>query len=92
MPADSAYGREVLGEDHVWGLAEQLLAATHDRLAEGNWQRGGCKGKRPQLIPRPGTRTDVKHYGGSTPYTQEQVLELLARAAGRPLPTPGGQR
>lgn len=84
LPADSPYGRAVLGEDHIWGLTEQLLAAVHDRLAAANWQRAGGKGPRPKPIPRPGTRPEIKKYGGGSPFTQGQVLDLLAKAAGRP--------
>lgn len=54
-PAVSALTRSIDGEDSLWGLPEQLLAAIADLLAGANWQRGG-KGKRPEPIMRPGTR------------------------------------
>lgn len=60
LPTDSALARRIGGEDAEWTLERQLLAAIHDRLAEGNWQRGnaGSKtpGRRPKPIDRPGVR------------------------------------
>lgn len=88
LPADSPYGRAVLGDDHIWTLDAQLLAAIHDRLAAANWQRAGGKGQRPKPIPRPGTRPEVKKYGGGTPFTQAQVLDLLARVGPQRRPAP----
>lgn len=59
---DSALSRVIDGEDAMWGLSEQLMAAVVDRLGQMLWQNGGGKGRRPEPIQRPGTRakkTDV---------------------------------
>ncbi|MBB5934575.1 hypothetical protein FHS42_001622 [Streptomyces zagrosensis] len=80
LPADSALGRAIAGPDSVWTLETQLLAAVHDRLSEGNWQRGNAGSKspsrRPQPIPRPGVRTD--RIGGTRRDVRE-VATYLAR-------------
>lgn len=55
LPRTSALVRELDGDDHIWGLTEQLLAAAVDELRGANWQRGPAKKKdRPKPIPRPG--------------------------------------
>lgn len=43
--------------DPAWGLQEQLLAGIFDVLRIGNWQRGGGKGQKPRLMPRPGVES-----------------------------------
>lgn len=54
-PRSSALSRALVGEDHAWGLTEQLLAEATDALRIANWQRGARKGdKPPKPIPRPG--------------------------------------
>lgn len=55
-PLDSALSRSMYGEDALWGLPEQLLAMVADRLGQLLWQNGGGKGRKPELIPRPGNR------------------------------------
>jgi hypothetical protein len=67
-------------------LEAHLLAGAADRLAAGNWQRGGGKGKRPPLIPRPGVGQGKRRYGNkgeSSGKTPDEVKAMLARAAGR---------
>ncbi len=70
LPRTSAYARDTLGDDVMWGLGEQLLAIVADRLDVANWQRGNEGRKspspRPKLIPRPGVR-DSKSKIGSDP-------------------------
>ena len=64
-PRDSAVHRSVIGEDHVWGLSEQLLAALFDVLAVANWQRGGdANAKKPEPLRRPGVTKQAA--GGET--------------------------
>jgi hypothetical protein len=55
-PPGSALARAIDGEDALWGLSEQLLAVVADRLGLALWQNGGGKGRKPDPIPRPGTR------------------------------------
>ena len=63
LPRSSALVRVIEGDDHPWGLAEQLLAAAVDALSAANWQRGEGKRKdKPKPIPRPGVGGD-KTYG-----------------------------
>lgn len=61
LPRTSAYKRELLGEDALWGLSEHLLASVLDALNLGNWQRGNqgkdVPGPRPVPVPRPGARS-----------------------------------
>jgi hypothetical protein len=80
LPAESALGREMAGEDSGWTLETQLLAALHDRLAEANWQRGNAGAKspsrRPLPIPRPGMRSDRI---GRTTRSPQEVAAYLVR-------------
>ena len=80
LPEESALGRAIAGEDSVWTLETQLLAALHDRLSEGNWQRGNAGSKtpsrRPKPIPRPGVRPERI---GRTTRSPEEVAAYLAR-------------
>lgn len=80
LPAESALHRSMGGEDAVWTLQTQLLAAVHDRLSEANWQRGNAGSKtpsrRPSPIPRPGFRADRI---GRTDRSPEHVAAYLAR-------------
>lgn len=65
LPRESATVRALTGEQALWGDAEHLLAYIADSLAAANWQRGGGKGPRPRLCPRPGVRSEdePKVYG-----------------------------
>ncbi|GHA49911.1 hypothetical protein GCM10010329_85110 [Streptomyces spiroverticillatus] len=80
LPADSALARSMGGEDAIWTLETQLLAGIHDRLAEGNWQRGNAGAKspsrRPSPIPRPGV--GAGRIGG----TERDPQEVAAYLAG----------
>jgi hypothetical protein len=80
LPPESALKTELGGEDSVWTLETQLLAAIYDAVAAGNWQRGGGKGKRPKPIPRPGIegRERKETFGASGSYTPAQVDAILA--------------
>jgi hypothetical protein len=71
----------------VWTVETHLLAGIHDRLAQANWQRGGGKGPRPKSIPRPGTRNERKYGKVPAGRTPADVKAMLARAAGRPVPS-----
>jgi hypothetical protein len=71
----------------VWTVETHLLAGIHDRLAQANWQRGGGKGPRPKPIPRPGTRNERKYGKVPAGRTPADVKAMLARAAGRPVPS-----
>lgn len=64
LPRGSALVRVIEGDDHPWGLAEQLLAAAVDALNAANWQRGeGKQRDKPAPIPRPGVAPDKTTYG-----------------------------
>lgn len=80
---DSRYARAILGEDALWTLSNHLLATVADRIAGGNWQRGGGKGGRPKPIRRPGTGGGRTTYGGKHGRTNEEVTAALNAAAGR---------
>jgi hypothetical protein len=77
-PRDSAVHRSIVGEDHAWGLNEQLLAALFDVLAVANWQRGGDGGaKKPEPLMRPGVkknRGDVVAQGKAVPMDEMNAL------------------
>lgn len=38
----------------AWGDAEYIAAASADTLARMRYELGGCKGRPPRTIPRPG--------------------------------------
>lgn len=40
-------------------MTDHLLAIVADRLGLALWQNGGGKGRKPDAIPRPGTRPKV---------------------------------
>lgn len=62
LPRGSALVRVIEGDDHPWGLPEQLLAAAVDALHAANWQRGeGKERDKPKPIPRPGVEADKKY-------------------------------
>lgn len=88
LPAESALGRALGGEDSVWTLETQLLAALHDRLAEANWQRANegarSPSRRPTPIPRPGVRPDRI---GGTERDPREVAAYLAKLQ----PATGGE-
>jgi hypothetical protein len=73
----------LVGDDHVWGLAEQLLASAVDALQTGNWQRASSgrktKPKRPKPIPRPGVAGPRKVDGDTTALPLSQARDLFAR-------------
>ncbi|GAA2781443.1 hypothetical protein GCM10019017_27970 [Streptomyces showdoensis] len=87
LPAESALGRALAGEDAGWTLETQLLAALHDRLAEANWQRSNAGAKspsrRPTPLARPGVRPDRI---GGTERDPREVAAYLVRWQ----PKPGG--
>ncbi|SPT53802.1 Uncharacterised protein [Actinomyces bovis] len=66
-PRTSAYAREVHGEDALWGLSEQLLAAVLDALNIANWQRSNTgrqiPSPRPEPVSRPGARSSDTSLG-----------------------------
>lgn len=86
-PLDSALSRSIDGEESLWGLAEQLLAAIADRIEAGNWQRGGGKGSRPKPIMRPGVgpkKTNVS----SRSFDSMTIEEFESRNAARSIKQP----
>lgn len=72
LPRESATARVIHGPAMTWGDTEYLLAHALDLLAAGNWQRGGGKGPRPRLCPRPGVEDrEVTRYGrGGMPISE----------------------
>lgn len=75
----SALHREVVGDDYVWGLPEQLIAAVVDAVQVGNWQRAAQGSKRkppkPKPIQRPGTRTATRKVAAQAlPLSQAQRI------------------
>lgn len=79
----SALYRELVGDDHVWGLNEQLLASVVDVLNRANWQRAQGKGPRPKPIPRPGVRPLARKVGGTTLVPLAEAQRIFARHNGR---------
>lgn len=80
LPRESALAQKLLGPDASWGLTEQLLAMTVDRLREANYQRGGGKGPKPKPIPRPGTtKTSEPVRHGRTDRDPDEVRAYLDR-------------
>ena len=80
---DTALYRMLVGDDHVWGLSEQLQAATVDALAVANWQRasgGKKKPKKPTPIPRPGVKvTSGNRVGGDTKMPLSKAEKVFRR-------------
>ena len=61
---DSALVRSIMGEQHPWGITEQLMAAAVDLLRVANWMNteDGSKGRnRPEPIPRPGVEQPKRY-------------------------------
>lgn len=76
LPRSSALVRVIEGDDHPWGLAEQLLAATVDALHAANWQRGeGKKRDKPKPIPRPGINAPKRY--GTTALPLDEMTDWL---------------
>jgi hypothetical protein len=80
----SALRRTLIGDDHIWGLPEQLLAAVVDAIQQGNWQRAasGAKRppKRPKPIPRPGVgKKRGRKAGGTTAVPLSEAQAIFAR-------------
>ena len=83
LPQSSALGRSMNGSDALWGLPEHLLATVIDAIHQGNWQRGGGKGKRPKPIPRPGgDRRRTTKLGGGKQMSMTQARAWLDRKRG----------
>lgn len=79
-PNDSAIHRAMIGEDHMWGLTEQLLAGIFDSLNIANWQRGGDEhAKKPERLPRPGVtkRTEGELLAKGKPVSTDEMDALL---------------
>lgn len=79
----SALVRGLRGEEHPWGLPEQLLAVVADELRVANWQRSGGKRKdAPKPIPRPGVEDK-----SSATYGRDAVsIDEMAAWLGWPAP------
>jgi hypothetical protein len=82
----SSYARVVLGpEESVWTLETHLLAAIADRVTQGNWQRGGGKGPKPNPITRPGV-TSGRKIGRTGGRSRAEIVAELEKMSGRTLP------
>lgn len=60
---DSALGLERYGATVLWGVSDHLLAVIADGIHNGNWQRGGGKGTKPEPVERPGTEKSGTGFG-----------------------------
>lgn len=78
LPPGSALAAR-LNPSMRWSNTEHLLAALVDLAANGNWQRGGGKGRKPKPIPRPGKSTGRRI--GRTNRSPREVATYLARFA-----------
>lgn len=89
LPPQSATWVSKNGGDALWGLTEQLLAATVDALNVGNWQRAasgldkGKQPKKPSPIPRPGVKPEGRTFGGKTSLTIADMRRRKEKRNGR---------
>lgn len=81
LPHDSALHRSQDPDGWMWGLQEQLTAALVDDTRGGNWQRGGGKGHRPKLVPRPGVGPKSETFCGKPVPLDEMKRRFEARRA-----------
>lgn len=61
----------------AWGDAEYLAAAQADILARMRYELGGCRGKPPRLIPRPGERGRERAGAPRVCVSRERLDEVL---------------
>lgn len=81
LPAQSATGRAMHGDDADWTLTDYLLAGSFDALQIANWQRAGDrKAPRPRPFPRPGVKPDDR-LGDTSKLDQDEVRRRLALRA-----------
>ncbi|WP_205648109.1 hypothetical protein [Actinomadura rubteroloni] len=78
LPRDSAFARELHGEESAWGLGEHLLASVIDHLAIGNWlftsahtAEGESPPDPPVPVPRPGVADEEDETPGASAEEQE---------------------
>lgn len=59
LPEGSAFVASLRGgpQHRAWTVSSYLAAGAINALAAGNWQRGGGKGRKPQPITGPKTRS-----------------------------------
>lgn len=67
-----------LHSDKAWTQADYLLALAIDRIAGGNWQRGGGKGSQPEPVKRPADRRgaaiqDLKNQARAAQWAAQQA-------------------
>ena len=53
MDRNGAVYRAMNPKSHEWDVNTELLSAIFYVLQWANWQRGGGKGERPELVTRP---------------------------------------
>lgn len=58
MDRNGAVYRKLNPKSHEWDVNTEIMAAIFYVLQWANWQRGGGKGERPELLTRP--RDDEK--------------------------------
>lgn len=82
-PRGCAIDLAVNGDDALWGLPEQLLAAAVDELRMLVWiqSKDGQKGRaRPKPLPRPGVKgPDQEHIGNASVEIEEMEAWLAKR-------------
>lgn len=89
LPAGCALDRAQHGDDALWDLHAQLLAAGVDVSMWANYQRAGGKGPKPQPIPRPGVK-DTRRRVGKTNLPADEAREVLNRYRTGGYATEGG--
>lgn len=60
-----------------WGQVTYILADMLDAMNIWRWADSGRKGPKPRPIPRPGDKSEDRHYG-TTPVSVEELEEWYA--------------
>lgn len=82
LPREARYIRAVVGESTQWGWTEHLLASVFDAVQTNTWvvaSAAGSRGKRPQLIQRPGVVSEKQpNRIGTGRHTTSEIDRILA--------------
>lgn len=74
----SALMADTSPEDAAFGPTEVMLAVLEHRLRVLIWQNGGGKGKRPEMMPIPGSKSDRRGTSVMAP-EPVSIAEMNAR-------------